>query len=123
MERALIGRAVAKAADRHRAISHDLGGQRAAAGNGLTGADNAVSAQMVHLLHVRDVHGAALTFAIAGLLAEQLRHRELGVRAARDRMTVTTMSGCKIILRADGGERACLGALLADAQMDVARVR
>ena len=76
---------------------------------------------MVHLLHIGDVHGAALALAVTGFLAEQLRHGALGIRAAGNRMAVAAVGGGEIVLRLDGGEGTSLCGLLSDAQVDIAR--
>ena len=120
MEGALVGGAVAEAADGHGVIAHDLGCQSAAGRNALTSADDAVGAQVVALCHISDVHGTALALAVAGLFAEQLGHALLGVHAACDGMTMAAVGGREVIFFLNGGKCACLSSLLADAQVDVA---
>ena len=120
VEAALVGGAVAEAAHGHRAVAQDLGGQSAAGRDGLTAAYDTVGAQVIHLLHVRNVHGAALTLAVAGLFAEQLGHSQLGVSAPGNGVAVATVGRGKVVLGADSGESAGLSSLLTDAQMDIA---
>ncbi|CAN3964367.1 5-deoxy-glucuronate isomerase, partial [Dysosmobacter welbionis] len=121
VEGALVGGAVAEAAHGDGVVPHDLGGQGAAGGDGLPGAHDAVGAQVVHLLHVRNVHGAALALAVAGSLAEQLRHGPLGVRPAGDGMAMAPVGGGEVVPGLDGREGTGLRCLLTDAQVDVAR--
>ena len=120
MEGAFIGSTITEAAYADGVVTHDLGSQSTAGGDELASTDDAVSAQMVHLLHVSDVHGTALALAVAGDLAEQLSHCQLGVCASGDRVAMTTMGGGEIISGFDGCEGACFGGLLTDAQMNVA---
>ena len=74
---------------------------------------------MVHLRHISDVHGTALALAVAGALAEQLGHGQLGIAAAGDDVAVAAVGGSEVILGLDRGERACLSSLLTDAQVDI----
>ena len=120
VEAALVGGAVAEAANGHSTVTQDLGGQCASRGDGLAAAHDAVGAQMIHLLHVRNVHGAALALAVAGLFAEQLGHSQLGVSAPGNGVAVAAVGGGKVVLGADSGESAGLSSLLTDAQMDIA---
>ena len=66
------------------------------------------------------MHGTALALAVAGALAEQLGHRQLGVAAAGDDVAVAAVGGSEVVLGLDGGEGAGLGGLLTDAQVDIA---
>ena len=60
-----------------RPVLLQLGGQRGAGREAHAAADDAVGAEHV-LVHVGDVHAAALAAAVAGRLAEQLGHHPLG---------------------------------------------
>ena len=119
MEGAFVGGAVAEAADGHGIIAHDLGSQSAAGRDALTGADDAVGAQVVALCHISDVHGTALALAVAGLLAEQLSHALLGIHAAGDGMAMAAVGGSEKVLFFNRGKCAGRSGLLANAQMDV----
>ena len=120
VEGAFVGGAVAETADGDGIVPHDLGGQGAASGDGLTGTDDAVGTQVVHLLHICNVHGTALALAVAGDLAEQLCHSQLGVRTAGDGVTMAPVGGGEVIFGFDGRESARFGCLLADTQVNVA---
>ena len=120
MEGSLIGGAVTKAAHRNGIVAHNLGGQRAAGGNPLARAYNAVGAQVVHLLHVGDVHRAALALAVTGLFAKQLRHAEIGVHAPGNGMAVAPVGGSEVVLGLDGGKGTRRGRFLPNAQMNIA---
>lgn len=120
MEGAFIGGAIPEAAYADGVITHDLGSQSTAGGDELASTNDAVCAQVVHLLHISDVHGAALALTIAGDLAEQLSHSQLSVCTSGDCVAMTTMGGSEIIFGLDGCEGACFSCLLTDAQMNVA---
>ena len=120
MERAFVGSAIAEAANGDGAILHNLGGQCAASGDGLAGTYDAIGAQVVHFLHIRNVHGPSLALAVAGGLAEELCHGQLGVRASGDGMAMATVGGGEVIFGLDGRKGAGFGGFLADTQMDIA---
>ena len=69
MQDALLQRAVAEEADRDRASLLQLGRQRRAGRQAHTAADDAVGPEHV-LIHVGDVHAAALAAGVAGRTPE-----------------------------------------------------
>ena len=64
------------------------------------------------------MHGAALASGATGLLAVQLRHDDLGVHAAGQRVSVIPV-GCQhvVLLQVQGGHGSHRHRLLADIQM------
>ena len=97
MEGALVGGAVAEEADADLIGASDLDGQTRAAGDALAGADDAVRAQDTQV-PVRNVHGAALAFAVAGVAAEELRHHQLHVAALGDDVAVATVGTRDVVI-------------------------
>ena len=70
--------------------------------------------------HVHDVHGAAAAAAIAGVLAGQLRHQQVGIGAAGEEMSVRAVRAVEVVALAQGRGDADGDAFLADADMDEA---
>jgi hypothetical protein len=84
---ALVAAAVAEERDADAAVALELGGQRRPADQRRPAADDPVGAE--HALgQVRDVHGAALAVAAAGLAAVDLGHHLADVHAPGDAVAV-----------------------------------
>ncbi len=96
---ALLERAVAEEADRDRAGVLELRGQRRAGRQAHAAADDAVGAEHV-LVHVGDVHAAALAARVAGGAAEQLGHHALDVAALGDGVAVAAVGAGDVVVRA-----------------------
>ena len=117
MEFSFIAGPVAEEYDRDVALFFELSGDRCAAGDRQSGSDDAVRSQHADA-EVRDVHGAALAFAVAGFLAVDFGHHPLHVRAFGDAMAVSPVIADDAVLfgqvRAhSGGDR-----FLADVGVD-----
>ena len=119
VERALVGGTVAKESHCHRAVAFHFGGQRTACCQRDASAYNAVGTQNAQV-HIHDMHGAAPTLAVAGLLAEQLRHRQIGPGALCQAMPVSPMGGGDVIRFSQGHAGAYAAGFLAHVQMDIA---
>ena len=64
------------------------------------------------------MHGTALTLAVAGGLAKQLRHHELQIAALGHNMTVTTMGTGNVIVVPQAGAYAGGNSFLTQVQMN-----
>ncbi len=102
MERALVGRAVADEADRHRLLVPVLLGKGPADGNGRPGADHGGGAGGVDLGHGQ-VQGAALAPVAARGPAEDLGHERVRVRALGEQVAVAAVVGDDRVRRFERG--------------------
>ena len=118
--RALVEGAIAEECDGDTAGLALLGGQRGAARERRSAADNAVGAQHA-LADVGDVHRAALAFAQAALAPEDLLHHAVDIAALADAVAMPAVGAGDVVgsveLHADADGRC----LLAGVEMDEAR--
>ena len=116
MQDALLERTVAEEADRNRAGVLEFGGQRRARCQAHPAADDAVRAEHV-LVHVGDVHAAALAAGVAGGTPEQLGHHAVDVAALGDGVAVTAVRAGDVVVRAQRRGDADADRLHADVRM------
>ncbi len=90
VEQSLAERAFAEETDGDLSGLQVLGGVRGAGRDAGAAADDRVGAEVAGV-GIGDVHRAALAFAVAGFLAEQLGKHPIGRRAFRQAMAVAAM--------------------------------
>ena len=92
-----------------------VSGKRRADREAKAAADNAVGAQHTHR-EVGNVHGAAAALAQAGLLAEDLSHHAVHIRALGHTVAVAAVSGLDHIVLPQSGAHTSGDGLLTDVQ-------
>ncbi len=126
MHEALEERAVAEEGDGDLVLAANLRCQRHAGRVRHLRADDAVGAHETQR-RVEEVHGAALAFGKAGLLAQHLADGTLGVHAARQRVVVAAIGAGQVIVLAQRGGHADCRTFVADGGVhraaDLARLR
>ena len=95
VEGSLVRRAVAEEADADLVGSADVYREPGAAGDAVSGADDAVRAEYA-LVAVGYVHRASLALAVARLTAEELGHHQVQVSALGDDVAVAAV-GCLVM--------------------------
>ena len=119
MEGALVGGAVTEERHGDVVLAGDHGAQRGAGGDRQSSADDAVGAEDAERV-IDDMHRAALAFAVAGALAENLRHHAIEASALGDQMSVAAMVRGDAIGLAQRGADAGGGSFFADGDVDEA---
>ena len=97
-------------------LQDHLAGQGSAGGQVVAAAHDAVGAQHTHR-EVGNVHGAAAALAQAGLLAEDLSHHAVHIRALGHTVAVAAVSGLDHIVLPQSGAHTSGDGLLTDVQV------
>ena len=117
VERALVGGAVAEEHHGDGILVQVFLGQRGADGDGDAAAHDAVGAQHAHI-HIRDMHGAALALAVAGLTSHQLGEHPAQIGALGDAVAVAAVVGNDVVVVGQVGADAHADGLLAVVGVD-----
>ena len=117
MESAAVGGTVTEEHHGNPVVLQDhLAGQGSAGGQVVAAAHDAVGAQHTHR-EVGNVHGAAAALAQAGLLAEDLSHHAVHIRALGHTVAVAAVSGLDHIVLPQSGAHTSGDGLLTDVQV------
>ena len=119
VHRPRVGGAVAEEGRRHLARAADPRGQRRAHRDGQARADHAVGAEDP-VLHVAEVHGAALAPAVARGAAEQLGHDAAGIGPLGKALAVAAVGGAHEVRRREERADRRRRGLLPHAEVDEA---
>ncbi|MNO40035.1 hypothetical protein D3C76_301750 [compost metagenome] len=120
MKCALIRGSVSEKAHTDLIASPVLGAPCRTGCNQMARADNSVGSEYAKL-RVRNMHRPAFAFAVAGFLAEQLRHHIFQIPALGDDMSMPPVGTRNIIVIPQIGACPNGDGLLPDVQMDKAR--